>query len=201
MDEEEDLNIDSDEIPESQSANAAGIQKVEYPEAKNRCQAVTSQGQCLNQAMPGMAWCTVHGGNVQAKSQEKASLSNYRLGLWQAKLERQTSSTQLKSLRDEIGILRILLEEKMNKCQDVTDLILQSAGISDLVVKIEKLVTSCNKLESSLGELMDKQAILRFAGSVISIITETLGEEPEKVNEIASKILAAVGGLSNGCEI
>ena len=57
----------------------------------------------------------------------------------------------------------MILEEVLNKCKDSKDLILKSSVISDLVVKVEKLVSSCHKMEGSMGQLLDKSAILQFA--------------------------------------
>lgn len=165
----------------------------------HRCQAVNAQGQCRNRAVEhegqNGTYCMAHGGNKQVNSMKKASLNNYRLTKWKAHLERHSGSDQLKSLRDEIGILRMILEEKLNQCNTNLELVMASHQISDLVVKIDKLVTSCHKLEGSMGQLLDKQAILQFAMVVIDIISATLKENPEAIDEISNKILAEIGQI------
>jgi len=185
---------------------ASDIQRVEEDDP-TRCQSRgLGGGQCINKSVPGGTVCMVHGGNKQLQSQAIQAVRNYRLGKFQAELERHADSPILKNLREEIGILRMTLEHRFARCEDATDLILQSGPISELVMKIERVVSSCHKLEGSMGQLLDKQAILQFASEMISIIEKTIGELiPEEqgelkkriVNTLASKIMLLVGGSEN----
>lgn len=166
-----------------------------------RCQNVTSQGQCYLETVVDDdgnhgKFCMVHGGRHFLEAKKKESMRNYRLTKFQAMLERHADAPGIKSLRDEVAILRILMEERLNKCQDNTDLILQSGPISDLVMKIDKVVSSCHKLEGSMGQLLDKSAILLFASQVIDIIGQVVTDK-EQVEEIGARIMKAVGQLSN----
>ncbi len=175
-----------------------GFTKTPYEEHPNRCQAVNVQGQCRNLGIELLnggytANCLAHGGNKQRDSQKALSLRNYRVDKWRAKLQRLGNTPDIKNLRDEIGILRLLMEERLNKCADATDLILQSGPISDLVMKIEKVVASCHKLEGSMGMLLDKQAILQFAQTVIGIIAAELEGQEEVIDKIATRILENLG--------
>jgi len=171
------------------------ITRVKDPAAPNRCQAViATQGQCLNEAVPGTDHCPVHGGNSQAESKEKKQLYNYRLYKWGQRLQELGTSNHVKSLRDEVAVLRLLMEERLMKINDSTDLILQSGPISDLVLKIEKVVSSCHRLESLTGQVLDKQAVLQFANIVIDILNEELKSIPGYeviINKIADRIVAA----------
>ncbi|MDB4726416.1 hypothetical protein OAF54_03175 [bacterium] len=158
----------------------------------NRCQTTNKVGQCINKGMKledgsYTANCLAHGGNKQVNSAVARSLKNYKLDRWKAKLAEKTGSDDIKGLREEIGILRVVLEERLNRCEDATDLILQSGPISDMVMKIERVVSSCHKLEGSMGQLLDKQAILQFAQVVISIVGEYVHEDV--LPEVAEKII------------
>ena len=168
--------------------NRHDIQRVDA-DSPDRCQAVTGQGQCLNKAVSGGTHCIVHGGNKQLQSQKAQGVRNYRLTKWRAKLEQQATSPSIKSLRDEIGILRILMEERLEKCQDENELLMQSGPISDLVLKIDKVVTSCHKLEGSMGQLLDKAALIQFASRIIEVIGEVLEGQDDNLNIIADRIL------------
>lgn len=165
-------------------------------DSPTRCQAVTRTGQCPLEAMPGITKCIAHGGSITESNNKKEKIRNYILTKFQAQLERHSDSDNIKSLRDEIGILRFLLEEKLNQCKDNIDLVLQSVQISDLVLKIDKLVSSCHKLEGSMGNLLDKQALITFSGVIIRIISESLTGQESKINEIADKIMSELGNLS-----
>jgi hypothetical protein len=118
-----------------------------------RCQSSGSQGQCPYTAMPESKFCQRHDGRG-AVAREADKTNMYRLQVWQARLSEFSEHDKIKSLRDEIGILRILLEETMNKCRDTTALLLYSNKISDLCLRIEKLVSSCNRLEMKMGMLL-----------------------------------------------
>ena len=178
-------------MQKSKKMNESPVERCE-PDSPNRCQATNSQGQCNNAAVEGGTHCLVHGGNKQLESQRNASLRNYRLTKWQAKLERHAESDSIKSLRDEVGILRILMEERLNQCSTDMDLLLHSGAISDLVMKIDRVVTSCHKLEGQMGQLLDKSALLQFAGRIIDVIGSELEGQDEIMNTIADKILEII---------
>jgi len=184
------------------------FEKTPYPEHPGRCQAVNSQGQCPNlgarldedDAAHRGPFCMAHGGNHAVNAQKKERVRNYQLTVarFRAQLDEKADSVGIKSLREEIAILRICLEERLNKCHDAMDLILQSGSISDMVMKINTVVQSCHKLEGSMGHLLDKQAILQFAQAVIGIISREIIDDPEKINIIADAILSELGNDETG---
>ena len=144
------------------------------PDAENRCQGMTANGQCQLVATPGSKYCIAHGGNPSLEERKK--VRNYRLTQWRGRVSEFADSGKVKDIREEIGILRLLLEERLNACQSATDLMIQSHSISDLVVKIEKAVSACHRLESQMGQLLDKQAIIRFAGLVVETISTSIND-------------------------
>lgn len=171
-----------------------GIERVSSPEASNRCQGVIpSLGQCSYVVSEGSEYCSLHGGNNAALKAKKESLSNYRLAMWQARLDRQTANPNIKGLRDEIGILRIVMEETLNRCETNFDLIANSQRISDLALKITAVVEKCHRLEGSMGQLLDKKTIIQMANTFITIISEENLSE-EQLDRIAQKILESVSG-------
>jgi len=159
-----------------------------------RCQGMDHHGQCNKKALVKGGNCPLHGGNVQADAIEKASIRNYQLAKFQVELNKHADSPRLKSLNDEVAILRMMLEAQLNQCDDLADMVLKSHLISDLVTKIDKLVNSCHKLESQLGGLMDKQAILTFASNVIDVIGDVIKDD-QQLELISSGVLNLVGEL------
>lgn len=168
------------------------IERVPYPEHPNRCTQVHDRGQCLNMAVEGGTKCLAHGGHKELEALRNKSLRLFRLGQWQGRADAFTDHPNIKSLREEISILRILLEERFVRCKSEMDLILQSGPISDLILKIEKVVTSCHKLEASMGEHIEKAQLLIFASEVVKIISDLLGDDQEKLDAISFKILDLV---------
>ena len=155
------------------------------PNDPNRCQSMTGKGQCGNLATAGKKGCPLHGGNAGLK---ESQLRNYRLTKFHAQVQRLGDSSEIKSIRDEIGILRMILEERLNACTSEVDLMMESHTIADLVMKIEHLVVSCTKLESSLGQTLDKQTLMTFATQVVGIIAANI-EEPDILDIISNGIL------------
>ena len=169
------------------SRRDVGIMKVE-PDSPDRCQATTKVGQCTDMRHNGSTYCLVHGGHHHDRAVTKKSIRNYQLAKWRNTLDRHTDSSDIKSLREEIGILRMMLESQLEKCNDDTDLLLASHQISTLVLNIEKLVKSCHTLEGSMGHLLDKQNILNFATSIVNIISEVLSDDVTRLTIIADRI-------------
>ena len=161
------------------------IEPITHPADPRRCQSMSpGKGQCFNVHVEGSNHCIVHGGSVGKRK-------NYILKLFKRRIEDKAQSPDVKSLRDEIGILRLLLETIINSCNSDTELILQVGPIGDLVSKIERTVACCHKLESSMGKLLDKASILQFAGSIITILSEEI-DDPDLLNVIATKITGAM---------
>jgi hypothetical protein len=168
---------------------------VAKPDSPTRCQAVTSFRQCIHEAVPGGKYCYVHGGAATVRAQEKKATSQYRVRLFQSRLDEKANAPAIKSLRDEIGILRITLEEVLNRCEQPVDVVIHAGRISDLTLKIEKLVSSCHSIEKSSGKLLDKSAILQFASEVVQILSDELDSlqgGKEILERVSSKIIEAI---------
>ncbi len=144
----------------------------------NRCQYIRpTHGQCDNKACDGSTYCPAHGGNRGAQTKQKKKLRNYRLNKYKNRIAKKSNSSDILSLKDEIGILRLLIEEKINRCTNGNDIIMMSGPLSDLIMKVERMVSSCTKLESRLGNFLDKNSIIQFAQTIVKIIAENITDE------------------------
>lgn len=164
------------------------FQRVE-PDDPRRCQASTKIGQCPYKAAEGAKNCSMHQGTRGIE--EKKSQKMYRLAKWGDRMSQFADDPQVKSLREEIGILRIVLEETVNMCQEPAQILLYASKITDTVVKIEKLVASCHRLEASTGMLLDKSAALHLAGVIVEIIGRNVPDE-QIVDDISTEIVTAI---------
>ena len=144
-----------------------------------------SQG-CIIKRLPGSRFCAAHGGNKGAESTAKKMLKNYRLTKFAAEVQEKQGSSDIKSLTGEIGMLRQIIQEQWNSCDDANDLILKSGPISDLFTKLEKLVNSCNNIDKTLGNLIDKEKVVLFAQTIVTIISPYIPEE--KLDELNLRI-------------
>jgi len=168
------------------------FERMESPDDPRRCQGVIrNQGQCHYIRLEGSEYCQLHGGNKGQERAKRESLSNYRLAKWQVQLNEQLESPHIKSLRDEVGILRMIMQETLDRCATNFDLITSSQKIADLATRITVVVEKCHKLEGSMGQLLDKKTILNMATQFINIIAEE--DLPEDVlDRIAGKIMETV---------
>lgn len=154
----------------------------------SRCQGPSKQGQCIFKSLKGLKYCSIHAGasKVAKKNRE---LNNYRLTKFQAELEQKLRNPNLKSLSSEVALLRMIIEERFNfNVKDKASLTIQSGPIAELVMKVERVVSTCHKIESSMGQLMDKSAILKFAGKIVQIIGEEVSDE-ETLSIISKRIV------------
>ncbi|KKM77471.1 hypothetical protein LCGC14_1369760 [marine sediment metagenome] len=159
-----------------------------------RCQANTRSGQCNLKAVPNSKCCIVHGGAMEQKNKERKNLKNYRLAKFQVRAAELGNSNHLTSLTDEVAILRLLIEEMVNSCDDTSELLLRAGPLADLVMKSEKLVSSCHRLDSKLGNLLSKDQVMQFAQLVVEIISNEISDE-KVLDIISAQILKALGDI------
>jgi len=156
------------------------FERVAYPEDPRRCQKVMRRtGQCTLVVVEGEKYCYAHINN-QLTQRRKHDVAQYRVQLYQQRLSEFADSDQIKSLREEIGILRLTLETLLNRCLSPNDLIINSNRIADLTTRIQKLVESAQRLELSTGFLMDKTTLERILAHVISICDRRIPDEATK---------------------
>lgn len=152
-----------------------------------RCQQVCGKYQCYYQAVDGSTYCCMHAGNQNNKNwqaAEKTKMHNYRLACYRARVEEFAENPHVKSLREEVGVLRLLLEETINKCQTTSDLMIYSNKISGLVIQIEKLVTSCNNIETKTGQLLDRSVVIKLVEQMMGIINNYI-DDPDLLNQLS----------------
>ena len=158
------------------------MDRVKDPADPRRCTGAAPEGQCLNVAEPGCDRCRVHGGR------DKEAVEDKRLCLLtkaqrRMRLAQLSEHEQIKSLRDEIALAGMLIEERFNKVKNDSDLISAFGPINMALLTVERLVKSAHTIEQNLGALLSKPTVL--AG------TARLGARAER----RPTALVAVGGV------
>ena len=159
------------------------------PDDPNRCQGVTAFGQCNKLSIPGRDRCPMHDGAKAIKN--KKEVSGYQLTKWRGRLDRLADTNGVRSLRDEIGILKMTLEALVQRCQTDDDLIEKASAFGELIMKIEKVVLSCHRLEKTTGMMLDKTAALQIAANICQIIGEEV-EDEDQIVRITDRIITQV---------
>ncbi len=160
-------------------------------DSPDRCQYIMSQGQCRNKKVEHSEYCPAHGGHKAYQAKEQKELRNYRLNQFKQRVGELTNSDGIFSLRQEIGVLRLLIEHKINQCTSTTDLLLVAGPLSDLAMKVERVTTSCGRLDIKLGRLLDTGKILQFAQTIIQIVSDEI-DALEILEKISTRILGAI---------
>lgn len=170
-------------------------ERVKDPDDPQRCQNnLQGRAQCNNKASEGSKFCPAHGGHRARMTKEKDSMRNYRLNTFKQRVSEFSDSDHINSLRDEVGLLRLLIEEKINRCEDTGELLLVSGPLSDLIMKCASLVEKCHKLEFKLGELLDKSKVVQIAQTIVEVISRHIDDEDilEKISEEISTELQGI---------
>ena len=155
----------------------------------DRCHGfdIQKSEQCRNKKLAGN-FCGRHQGKWIQRVEELKKCSDYRLQVWQQRVDEFAESKQAKSLKGEIGILRLTLESILTKCQDQTDIILYASKIGDMVSRIERVVISCDRLETKMGMTLDKAAALSFASQIINVVSQHV-QDPIVIDKISNGII------------
>lgn len=164
-----------------------------------RCHAVNvgmSKDQCKLKAIPGSKFCALHGGIGVETAAKKQALANYRLQQYSERVADFANSSEVKNLREEIGITRMVLETLLNNCKKTTELLAYSDKISNLVGQVSRLIETAQKLEEKNNNLLDRKVIIVIADSIVTIIGQYISD-PDKVNEIGAKICESIAAAAS----
>jgi hypothetical protein len=171
--------------------------KTDHP--RERCEATVKSGQCPYKKARSTNHCEMHGANSGENARKTEIQRNYRLQRWQNRISEFADNDNIKSLREEVGILRMVLEEMLNQCETSLDILLYSQKMSDLVMKIERLVTSCDKLENRMGLLLNKSSVLQLASTYVQIINNYVSD-PDIIESISQEMAQATLAIENPLE-
>ena len=177
--------------------NMEQIQKADSPDDPERCQCTaTKHGQCPNKRVSGSEFCQLHGGNRATMTQDAKQLSMYRLSKYRERHNEFSTAGNIKTLHEEIGILRILMEEALNSVDSPAALAASTPQLADLASRIERLVVSCHKLEKSLSQYLDKTAIVQLGQETVEIIARYVND-PDITAKIAADLANRISDMEN----
>lgn len=165
----------------------------------NRCPAATRDGQCPYLAVEGCTHCPRHGGVQQSQKLDHNRLNNYRLtkAIWKSKISEKANNPNIRNLSDEIGIIRVVIEETIEKCTDSSTLLTFSDKLTNLVGQVQRLVEASQKLDERNKELLPRNIIIIVADSIVTILGRYIQDPDEllRVSEEIGNVIANVGSF------
>lgn len=182
---------------------------------KSRCQAVGPSGdQCPFQGMrdptivPGQSgmseqdvvflkYCRMHG-SATAKSMKVQAKRLYMVGRYKTKLDRIMDPELGINLDEELAILRMTLEECLEKYTEV-ELVTMSSHVQSLIRDIANVLVANKKLKSQMGELLDRAAMNKLCDALLVVIVKHVpADKMDAVSiDVAGAIAEAVSNRVN----
>lgn len=109
----------------------------------------------------------------------------YQLNKWKKRVDEFSGHAEIKQLHEEVGIMRMMLEETLNKCGDANDLMRYSARVTTIVDKISSLVATIDRMDAR--KALDPSMLMALATEWIAIITGYV-RDPEQLEELSNKL-------------
>jgi hypothetical protein len=153
------------------------MDRVTDPTDPRRCQAPDATGQCWGVKLEGLDYCVIHAG---AHRPPEEGLRQYLLTKAhdRARLAMLADHDDLKSLRDEIGLTRMMIEELWNSAQSAAERLNVFGRVRLHIADLEKLVKTCNQIEERLGTLLAKPTLLRVGQQICNALVKRLDGVP-----------------------
>lgn len=186
----------------AQFNSRGGVFMICDPADPHRCQAVNSRGQCEHLALEGLQLCETHHkhpNNIRKKHLQHYLLSNPDL---QKRLNRQAAVEEVRSLREEIHLARVMVEARLDLIEenDRGDMLAAFSNVNTYLATIEKLVSSCHRMEVSLGNLLSKASVFTLGQEIVNILVDELqhlnGYE-KIIDKISERIVVIIAKQQN----
>lgn len=157
------------------------------------CEGSYGGVRCRQRKIANSRFCKAH-----TKPEKMANLrvnTNVLFG----RLSELSSSDNIKSLRDEIAILRLIIEGKLNLVKDATDLMLYSDDLRDLVDCLQRSLKTMNQIDISSGNMLDKSTILSYTEKILEIIANEVSDHDVaiRIAEGIRAVMLNIDALNN----
>lgn len=174
------------------------------PDDPNRCQAVHASMQCpfravgdfdtQNQKWDGPKYCPRHGGASQRHDEIVKEKRMYFAAQWKDRIKAQSDHPKIKTLGEEVGIIRMLLEAKLNSLKDDKELIMAASGIVSLTNSVKDLLKTWQHIEERSGQVLDRARLTVFISELLEILTRYISD-PEILQMVGEDINESLDGL------
>jgi len=163
---------------------------------ETRCQHVSDDAQCPLKRVEGSKYCTTHDSHALKRAEAK-KIRQYLLtdAAYSNRLASFSEHDDIKSLREEVGFARMLIEKRFNMISDDGELLAACGTLNTLLLTVERLVKSCNLVERNLGTVLSKPSILTLGREIIDIIVdelEDIEDSEDIIDHISDRIIAVI---------
>lgn len=143
------------------------------------CQAKNKDGlTCNRPVIENSPFCTYHSPRLPAPTIYDWAKTEYLRSL--ATRIEDFKDTRTFNLREEIGILRVILERLLASVEDDPTLLLRSSEIQQTILTIERLLKTTHEMERQSGTLLTREEVREIATTLLTILVETLESLAQK---------------------
>jgi hypothetical protein len=138
-----------------------------------RCKGSGPSGQCLNASEDGSEYCVCHRGVDRGPARR---MRKYQLATAddQGLLDRYATDDELKSLREEIALTRVMIQNILRSATTDIEKTNAYSRINTHLLTLERLMKTCHALEQSLGQLVCKSDLLLLGKQLYQIVIDRL---------------------------
>lgn len=177
---------------------ALELERVNAEDDPRRCHGATRTGQCWNVAVAGTDRCQACSSTDLVEVDRRSYLLTDPR--FQTRMAELGAADEVKSLRDEVAIARMLIEERLNKIKGDQDLFTATGAINSLLLTVEKLVSRSHILEQNLGQLYHRSTVVQLMQAVVEVIDDEVRPLPggvEAIDRIVQRIYASARTARN----
>lgn len=162
----------------------------------SRCQHSGPRGQCSHPSVDGSDFCKTH-------SNEDSRIRGYLLENPELKarfVHHSADSESLETVRQEVRLLRTLIDDRINLAQTPAERINAFSVIHPAISTLNKLVESLNKMERQADIVLGKSALLKLSDDIVTILIEELAGIPDYtdiIDRVAERIAGAIADAHN----
>lgn len=139
-----------------------------------RCQGAAKTGQCWNVALPTSRFCKAHGGSLtdpEAAAKRRYLLNDVRE---QVRLNELVEHGKLTSLREEIALFQLMINERWNMAKTPVEKQQAMAAVDSMARTLEKLQKTYFQLEKESGNLLPREELVVRGQALAQAMLEEL---------------------------
>lgn len=161
----------------------------------DKCEHTGTRGQCSDPKVDGSEFCAKH-------SNEADRIKGYRLSSpeLRERFEHHSRSDLFSSLRQEIDLLRAMIEDRVSQADSPAERIAAFNAVRPALVDVVKCVETLSKLERQNNIVLGKEALSWLSKEIINILIGEL-EQVEGyeriVDRVAQRISKAIAESRN----
>lgn len=176
--------------------------RVSDPADPNRCKGANKDGQCWSRALDGSDYCLKCGRPADTTAALEEQRRQYHLteARYRTRLAQLAEHSDVKSLRDEIALARLLVERRFELIKNDADLINACGQLNALLLTVDRLVKSAHSIEQSLGVLLARDTVLRLGQSICEILADELELVPgheEIIERVTDRLINTISATNN----